>query len=51
MKVISKREVSEIMGIRDQRRHPRLKKNFQVTLHKGIPGNQDLLLKGNTLDQ
>ena len=38
------------MEIPDQRRHPRLKKNFEVTLHKGIPGNQDLLLKANILD-
>jgi hypothetical protein len=50
IKVIIKRDVSEVMEIRDQRRHPRLKKNFEVTLHKGIPGKQDLLLKGNTLD-
>jgi hypothetical protein len=50
MKVTRKGDLREIMAIRDQRRHPRLKKNFQVTLHKRVPGNQDLLLKGNTLD-
>jgi hypothetical protein len=50
IKVIIAGDVSEVMKIRDQRRHPRLKRNFQVTLHKGIPGKQDLLLKGNTLD-
>lgn len=50
MKVMTKRDLSEIMGIRDQRRYPRLKKNFQVTLHKRVPGNQDFLLNGNTLD-
>ena len=50
MKVTRKGDLREIMAIRDQRRHPRLKKNFQVTLHKRVPGNQDLLLQGNTLD-
>ena len=50
MKVTRKGDLREIMAIRDQRRHPRLKKNFQVTLNKRVPGNQDLLLKGNTLD-
>ena len=50
MKVTRKGDLGEIMAIRDQRRHPRLKKNFQVTLHKRVPGNQDLLLQGNTLD-
>jgi hypothetical protein len=38
------------MGIRDQRRHTRLKKNFQVTFQKRVPGNLDLLLRGKTLD-
>ena len=42
--------MSEIMRICDQRRHPRLRKNFQVTLHKRVPGVQDVLLEGNTLD-
>jgi hypothetical protein len=50
MKVMIKKILSEIMRIRDQRRHTRLKKNFQVTLHKRVPGNLDFLLKGNTLD-
>jgi len=50
MKVITKKNLSEIMGICDQHRHTRLKKNFQVTLHKRVPVNLDLLLKGNTLD-
>jgi hypothetical protein len=45
-----KKILSQIMGIRNQRRHPRLKKNFQVTLHKRVPENLDFLLKGNTFD-
>jgi hypothetical protein len=45
-----KKDLREIMGICDQRRHIRLKKNFQVTLHKRVPGKPNLLLKGNTLD-
>ena len=36
--------------IHGQRRHPRVTKNFQVTLHKRVPGNLDKLLGGNTLD-
>lgn len=46
----TKKNLSEIMGIRDQRRHMRLKKNFQVTFQKRVPGNLDLLLRGKTLD-
>ena len=46
----TKKNLSEIMGIRDQRRHTRLKKNFQVTFQKRVPGNLDLLLRGKTLD-
>ena len=45
-----KKDSSEVMEIRDQRRHPRVKKNFQVTLHKRVPGGRVFLLKGNTLD-
>jgi hypothetical protein len=50
MKVMIKKILSQIMGIHNQRRHPRLKKNFQVTLHKRVPRNLDFLLKGNTFD-
>ncbi len=38
------------MEIRDQRRHTRLDKNFQVTLHKRVHDNLDLSPKGNTLN-
>jgi hypothetical protein len=38
------------MRIHDQRRHTRVRKNFQVTLHKRVPGIPDGLLGGNTLD-
>ena len=38
------------MRICDQRRHRRLRKNFQVALHKRVPGISDVLLEGNTLD-
>ena len=40
----------EIMRICEQRRHTRLRKNFQVTLRMRIPGILDVLLEGNTLD-
>jgi hypothetical protein len=40
----------EIMGIHDQRRCPRVRRNFQVTLRKRVPGIPDGLLGGNTLD-
>jgi hypothetical protein len=39
-----------MMRIHDQRRRPRVRKNFQVTLHKRVPGIPDGLLGGNTLD-
>ena len=42
--------MSEIMRICDQRRHTRLRKNFQVTLRKRVPGILDVLLEGNTLE-
>jgi hypothetical protein len=38
------------MGIHEQRRRPRVRKSFQVTLHKRVPGIPDGLLAGNTLD-
>lgn len=38
------------MRIRDQRRRPRVRKNFQVTLHKRVAGIPDGLLGGTTLD-
>ena len=47
---MTKKNLSETIVICDQRTHIRLKKNFQVTLHKRVPGYLDLLLKGNTLD-
>lgn len=40
----------KIMRMHDQRRHPRVTKNFQVTLHKRVPGIPDRLVVGNTLD-
>jgi hypothetical protein len=39
-----------MMRNHDQRRRPRVRKNFQVTLHKSVPGIPDGLLAGNTLD-
>jgi hypothetical protein len=38
------------MKICDQRGHTRLRKNFQVTLRKKVPGVLDVLLEGNTLE-
>ena len=38
------------MSISDRRRHTRLRKSFQVTLHKRVSGISDVLLEGNTLD-
>jgi hypothetical protein len=38
------------MRIHDQRRHARVRRTFQVTLHKRVPGSAELLLGGNTLD-
>ena len=43
------RSLQETMEIRDQRRCPRVRANFQVTLHKRVPGIPGLL-GGNTLD-
>ena len=39
-----------VMLIDDQRRHRRLKKSFQVTLHKKVAAGPDVFLEGNTLD-
>jgi PilZ domain len=39
-----------MMKIHDQRGRPRVRKNFQVTLRKKVPGIPDALLRGNTLD-
>jgi hypothetical protein len=50
MKEMIEKGLSEIMRICDQRRHTRLRKNFQVTLHKRVPGIPDVLLEGITLD-
>lgn len=47
---MTKKNLSDLMGIRDQRRHTRLEKNFQVTLHKRVHDNLDLSPKGNTLN-
>ena len=44
------RGLREIIRMHDQRRHTRVRKNFQVTLHKKDPGNPDVFLEGNTLD-
>jgi hypothetical protein len=38
------------MGIHEQRRRPRVRRNFQVTLHKRVPGIADGILAGITLD-
>jgi hypothetical protein len=50
MREMIEKGLSEIMMICDQRRHTRLRKNFQLTLHKRVPGIPDVLLEGNTLD-
>jgi hypothetical protein len=50
MKVMTKKILSQIKKIRDQRKHPRVKRKFKVTLHKRVPGGRVFLLKGNTLD-
>ena len=50
IKMMTNKHLIEIMGIVDQRRHIRLKKNIQVTLQKRVPDNLELLLKGNTID-
>jgi hypothetical protein len=47
---MTNKNLNEIIRICAQRRHIRLKKNIQVTFQKRVPGNLDLLLKGNTLD-
>jgi hypothetical protein len=47
---MTKKNSSEIIEIRDQRRHTRLENNFQVTLHKRVHDNLDLSPKGNTLN-
>ena len=47
---MTKKNLSDLMGIRDQRRHTRLEKNFQVMLHKRVHDNLDLSPKGNTLN-
>ena len=44
------KRLREIMRICDQRGHTRLRKNFQVTLRKRVPGILDVLLEGNTLE-
>ena len=46
---IAKR-LGKILKMSDQRRHTRLKKNFQVTLGKKVPGILDVSLEGHTLN-
>jgi hypothetical protein len=50
MKGRIEKHLREIMKICDQRGHTRLRKNFQVTLRKKVPGVLDVLLEGNTLE-
>jgi len=50
MKGRIEKRLAEIMKICDQRGHTRLRKNFQVTLRKRVPGILDVLLEGNTLE-
>jgi len=50
LNVMIKKDLSEIMPIRDPRRNTRVGKNLQVTLCKRVPGSLDVLLEGNTLD-
>jgi hypothetical protein len=50
MKGRIEKRLAEIMKICDQRGHTRLRKNFQVTLRKKVPGVLDVLLEGNTLE-
>lgn len=50
MKLMTKKDFRQTIGICDQRRNRRIKKNFQVTLHKRVSGSPDVLLEGNTSD-
>jgi hypothetical protein len=50
MKERIEKRLREMMRICNQRRHTRLRKNFQVTLRKRVTGIPDVLLQGNTLD-